>query len=177
MALEKPSNQRKSILSLPTLWLIVSVGRKKKEANGQRPLLRPIICICNDLYASSLAKLRPLARIVRFSRPADLHMVKRLREICEEESLKAESRALTTLVGVCMGDFRGCLNTLQVPLRYNLSVAFFDRDANSFIIITAALESSESDRDGADSTQGHVRDERSRLLVQCCPQQSLRPYE
>lgn len=62
---------------------IFRAGRKRKEGNGQRPLLRPIICICNDLYASSLAKLRPLARIIRFSRPADIHIVKRLREICE----------------------------------------------------------------------------------------------
>ncbi|ETW86126.1 hypothetical protein HETIRDRAFT_308576, partial [Heterobasidion irregulare TC 32-1] len=86
---------------------------KKKDPKGKRPLLRPIICICNDLYASSLAKLRPLARIVRFTRPADVHVVRRLRDICEREGLKADSRALSTLVGVAMGDLRGCLNTLQ----------------------------------------------------------------
>ncbi|TFY71375.1 hypothetical protein EVG20_g1639 [Dentipellis fragilis] len=87
--------------------------RKKKDNKGKRPLLRPIICICNDLYASSLAKLRPVARIVRFTRPADIHIVKRLRDICEYEGLKAEPRALSTLVGIALGDLRGCLNTLQ----------------------------------------------------------------
>ncbi|THG93472.1 hypothetical protein EW026_g7776 [Hermanssonia centrifuga] len=91
---------------------------KRKPRRGEpqvnRPLLRPIICICNDLYASSLAKLRPHARIIRFNRPNDFRLVKRLRDICETEGLKTQSRALTTLVGVAQGDLRGCLNTLQL---------------------------------------------------------------
>ncbi|KAH9928519.1 P-loop containing nucleoside triphosphate hydrolase protein [Epithele typhae] len=80
-----------------------------REAGGtpqhSAPLRRPIICICNDLYASSLAQLRQHARIVRFSRPHDTHVI---------EKMKADSRALATLVGVAQGDFRGCLNTLQM---------------------------------------------------------------
>ncbi|THH17123.1 hypothetical protein EW146_g3644 [Bondarzewia mesenterica] len=98
LALEKPFKERRG---------------KKKDPKGKRPLLRPIICICNDLYASSLAKLRPLSHIIRFTRPADIHIVKRLRDICEMEGLKADSRALSTLVGAALGDLRGCLNTLQ----------------------------------------------------------------
>jgi chromosome transmission fidelity protein 18 len=89
---------------------------KKKVDKGRQLLRRPIICICNDLYASSLAKLRPLARVIRFTRPADIHVVKRLRDICDTEGLRAESRALSTLVGISLGDLRGCLNTLQVAL-------------------------------------------------------------
>ncbi|OCB84144.1 P-loop containing nucleoside triphosphate hydrolase protein [Sanghuangporus baumii] len=88
-------------------------GRKDKNKDTKRPLLRPIICICNDLYASSLTKLRQYARIVRFTRPADIHLTKRLKSICEMEGLRTESRALTTLVGIAKGDMRGCLNTLQ----------------------------------------------------------------
>ncbi|EKM54246.1 uncharacterized protein PHACADRAFT_210061 [Phanerochaete carnosa HHB-10118-sp] len=87
---------------------------KRGEPQTHRPLLRPIICICNDLYASSLVKLRPNARIVRFNRPNDYRLVNRLREICELEGLKAQSCALTTLVGLAQGDLRGCLNTLQL---------------------------------------------------------------
>ncbi|GJJ12562.1 hypothetical protein Clacol_006805 [Clathrus columnatus] len=86
-------------------------GQNKKEQT--RPLLRPIIAICNDLYASSLFRLRQHARIIRFNRPPDIRLVKRLREICEDEGLQAESRALTTLVSVAQGDMRGCINTLQ----------------------------------------------------------------
>ncbi|KAL0574691.1 Chromosome transmission fidelity protein 18 [Marasmius crinis-equi] len=85
----------------------------RKDPNAKRPILRPIICICNDINASSLAKLRPHAFQVRYQRPADVHTVKRLREICVSEGLKADSRALSTLVGIAQGDLRGCLNTLQ----------------------------------------------------------------
>ena len=88
----------------------------KRNQKGTYILRRPIICICNDVNAASLAKLRLHAYQVRMLRPADIHVVKRLREICELEGLKAESRALTTLAGVSKGDLRGCLNTLQVPL-------------------------------------------------------------
>ncbi|KAH9981098.1 P-loop containing nucleoside triphosphate hydrolase protein [Lactifluus volemus] len=74
---------------------------KKKGDKGKQVLRRPIICICNDLYAASLTKLRPLARVIRFTRPADIHVVKRLRDICDHT------------VGISLGDLRGCLNTLQ----------------------------------------------------------------
>ncbi|KAJ7444820.1 P-loop containing nucleoside triphosphate hydrolase protein [Mycena latifolia] len=86
---------------------------KGRDPNAKRPILRPIICICNDQNAASLAKLRARALQIRFARPADIHTVKRLREVCEIEGLKADSRALTTLVGIARGDLRGCLNTLQ----------------------------------------------------------------
>jgi chromosome transmission fidelity protein 18 len=93
-----------------------AVGRpgQKRDQKDKRPLLRPIICICNDQNAHSLSKLRTYARQIRFTRPADIHIVKRLREVCEKEGLKADSRALSTLVGVARGDLRGCLNALQV---------------------------------------------------------------
>ena len=95
---------------------------QKNDKSQRRPLLRPIICICNDLYASSLTKLRAHARIIRLARTADVHLVKRLRDICERERLKADSRALTALVGIAQGDLRGCLNTLQVCfLTYRMS--------------------------------------------------------
>ncbi|KAF7295433.1 AAA domain-containing protein [Mycena indigotica] len=86
---------------------------KKKDPNGKRPILRPIICICNDQNAAALTKLRAASLQVRFARPADIHTVKRLREVCAVEGLKADNRALTTLVGIARGDLRGCLNTLQ----------------------------------------------------------------
>lgn len=88
-------------------------GGHKQQPDTSRPLLRPIICICNDINASSLSKLRPHAYQVRFTRPADFHTVRRLQEICDNEGLKAETRALSTLVAMAKGDLRGCINTLQ----------------------------------------------------------------
>jgi len=104
---------------------LIYLGRSKDKKDTRRPLLRPIICICNDLYASSLAKLRPIARIVRFQKPAAVHLVKRLKEICEMEDLKADSRGLAALVGISQGDMRGCLNTLQVRRKVGQTEAVF----------------------------------------------------
>ncbi|KAF5373912.1 hypothetical protein D9758_000776 [Tetrapyrgos nigripes] len=87
--------------------------KHRKDKNSTRAILRPIICICNDINAASLAKLRPHAYQLRVQKPSDIHTVKRLREICETEKLRADSRALSTLVGIAKGDMRGCLNTLQ----------------------------------------------------------------
>ncbi|KAI6127764.1 P-loop containing nucleoside triphosphate hydrolase protein [Pisolithus croceorrhizus] len=86
---------------------------KNRNKKNSRPLLRPIICICNDPNSHSLAALRPHARQVRYMRPADVHTVRRLREICELEGLSANARALSVLVSIAKGDLRGCLNTLQ----------------------------------------------------------------
>ena len=103
-----------SFIRCVVMFMFVSILTGRKEPKAALPVLRPIVCICNDLYASSLAKLRPHARIVRMSRPNDIHLIKRLRPICDEEGMKVESRALSTLVGMAQGDMRGCLNTLQV---------------------------------------------------------------
>lgn len=94
--------------------LMQSTGRAGQPPDPKRPILRPIICVCNDPNAAALSKLRPHALHVRFNRPADVHAVTRLREICDIEGLKSDSRALNALVGIAKGDLRGCLNTLQV---------------------------------------------------------------
>ncbi|WVW80294.1 hypothetical protein I302_102272 [Kwoniella bestiolae CBS 10118] len=93
--------------------LIQDVPARKKSNTPARPLRRPIICICNDLYASSLRALRPFTRVIRFRKPQPQLLVKRLREICDRETLSADLRVLTTLVDVTSGDVRSCLNTLQ----------------------------------------------------------------
>ncbi|CAE6468219.1 unnamed protein product [Rhizoctonia solani] len=89
-------------------------SRGDKGGKESRPLLRPIICICNDLYAPSLARLRPIARIIRFRKAQPILLTNRLRDICAEEELRADARALTALVTVTQGDMRACINTLQL---------------------------------------------------------------
>lgn len=42
-------------------------GKQRKQR--VRPLLRPIICICNDLYAPALRPLRDVARVFHFKKP------------------------------------------------------------------------------------------------------------
>jgi len=89
-----------------------STSRKGKSLD-QRPLLRPIICICNDLYSPVLRPLRPISRIIRFNNPTPLTIVKRLQTICKSEKLVADLNNLNYLVKLASGDLRSCLNTLQ----------------------------------------------------------------
>ncbi|GAA5862595.1 hypothetical protein JCM8547_002120 [Rhodosporidiobolus lusitaniae] len=101
-----------------------STRKPSKKGKGKQPrqLLRPIICICNDLYAPVLRPLRPLAKIVRFSPPTPAMLVKRLRTICDAEELVTENKHLSTLVDTVEGDLRSCLNTLQFIKRNNSTV-------------------------------------------------------
>jgi len=45
-------------------------GRRARSRAAAQPLLRPIIAICNDLYAPALRPLRTVARVVQFRPPA-----------------------------------------------------------------------------------------------------------
>ncbi|PLW57969.1 hypothetical protein PCANC_00768 [Puccinia coronata f. sp. avenae] len=109
----------------------------KGKSLDQRPLLRPIICICNDLYAPVLRPLRPISRIIRFNSPTPLTVVKRLQTICKSEKLVADLNNLNYLVKLASGDLRSCLNTLQFISTQSTTLT--DQ------IIKAALESSVKD--------------------------------
>jgi chromosome transmission fidelity protein 18 len=45
-------------------------GGKARRRRGSEPLRRPLIAICNDLYAPALRPLRAVAKIVHFRPPA-----------------------------------------------------------------------------------------------------------
>lgn len=97
-------------------------SRGKKQRKGFKPLLRPIICICNDLYAPSLRPLRPMSKLVRFSKPPTNLVVKRLREVCEAEALAVEARGLSLLAELTNGDIRSCLNALEFAKTKNIAL-------------------------------------------------------
>ncbi|SPO24606.1 related to CTF18 - Chromosome Transmission Fidelity factor [Ustilago trichophora] len=95
---------------------------KKQQRKGHKPLLRPIICICNDLYAPSLRPLRPMAKLIRFNKPPTNLVVKRLREVCEAEALSVEARGLSLLAELTNGDIRSCLNALEFAKTKNIAL-------------------------------------------------------
>lgn len=78
-----------------------------------RPLMRPIICICNDLYAPSLRPLREVAKVFTFRRPSAERLAHRLQMVCAAEGLRAEKTTLRMLAERAECDIRSCLNTLQ----------------------------------------------------------------
>ncbi|WFD43774.1 Chromosome transmission fidelity protein 18 [Malassezia psittaci] len=102
--IEQGKGDRKKRSELPTT-------RRKK---GALPILRPIVCICNDLYAPALRPLRPYSKILRFHRPPTLTLARRLLQICAEEDMRADTRSLSLLCELTHGDFRACLHALEM---------------------------------------------------------------
>ncbi|CDK29937.1 unnamed protein product [Kuraishia capsulata CBS 1993] len=84
--------------------------KSKKKAKF---LMRPIIAVCNDLYASCLEKLRPRAEIITMRHPPRRAIKERLRKICKAESLAFSDPNLEAVAETCNFDMRGCLNMLQ----------------------------------------------------------------
>ncbi|KAL6189638.1 hypothetical protein ACLB2K_041024 [Fragaria x ananassa] len=84
-----------------------------KKGRKSAALTRPIICICNDLYAPSLRPLRQIAKVHVFVQPTVNRVVSRLKYICNKEGMKTSSIALTVLADHTECDIRSCLNTLQ----------------------------------------------------------------
>ncbi|UZJ55380.1 hypothetical protein CBS101457_004700 [Exobasidium rhododendri] len=91
-----------------------TTGGKKGSKKGSRPLLRPIVCICNDPYSPNLRALRPYSKLIRLTRPSTPLLINRLKQICEAEDIRADSKGLNSLVDICQGDIRSCLNVLQL---------------------------------------------------------------
>jgi len=94
-------------------------GKSKRLVRAPKApkiLQRPIICICNDLYAPALRNLRSLreAKLIKMTAPDTHRMVTRLQFICELEKLKVQRQALTMLHEMHTGDIRSCLNALHM---------------------------------------------------------------
>jgi len=86
---------------------------KKKKGGGKGHILRPIICICNELYTPALRPLRQLALIVPFPPTLPTRLAGRLKEITATEKLKTDLSALLALCKKTDNDIRSCLSTLQ----------------------------------------------------------------
>ena len=76
-------------------------------------LQRPVLCICNDLYAPSLRPLRQQALVVPFPPTLRRRLCERLLDISRRERLMTDSSALTALCAKTEDDIRSCLSTLQ----------------------------------------------------------------
>ena len=89
------------------------VKEVEKDKNKKTVIKRPIICICNDLYAKSIVPLRKLA--VHFIlRGADTTKIASvLQNICNKERVMVSFDLLGLLSKQSKYDIRNCLNTLQ----------------------------------------------------------------
>lgn len=108
------SADRKSDIGKENVSKEEQIGRtSSRKKHRSESLSRPVICICNDLYAPALRPLRQAAKVHIFVQPTVSRVVSRLKYICIKEGLKTSSIALTALAEYTDCDIRSCLNTLQ----------------------------------------------------------------
>ncbi|KAL7301054.1 hypothetical protein TKK_0006326 [Trichogramma kaykai] len=88
-------------------------GKKDKVVKNNLGCKRPIICICNDLYAPSLRPLRQMALVLNVPEISSSNLVERLSEIARKEGLNINGRLLLELVHKSGCDIRACLGILQ----------------------------------------------------------------
>ncbi|XP_033820967.1 chromosome transmission fidelity protein 18 homolog [Periophthalmus magnuspinnatus] len=102
--------------------LLATINRKdgqkegetaKKKKKKESILLRPIICICNDLYVPALRPLRQQAFLLTFPQTQPSRLVQRLAEIAVHQGMKADTGTLMSLCEKTDNDIRSCINTLQ----------------------------------------------------------------
>uniref|UniRef100_A0A674N8B7 Chromosome transmission fidelity protein 18 homolog n=1 Tax=Takifugu rubripes TaxID=31033 RepID=A0A674N8B7_TAKRU len=111
----------------------------KKKKKKESILLRPIICICNDLYVPALRPLRQQAFLLTFPQTQPSRLSQRLTEISLLHGMKADTGALMSLCEKTDNDIRACINTLQflygrglkqVDVRTIQSVSVGQKDQN-----------------------------------------------
>lgn len=75
---------------------------------GSVPLLRPVICICNDLYTPALRPLREVAEVLEVGPPEDRMLRARLREVCRREraNVAEEVRSPAAAVSCALTPYR-----------------------------------------------------------------------
>ncbi|XP_075980547.1 chromosome transmission fidelity protein 18 homolog [Anticarsia gemmatalis] len=104
---------------LPTVELLVrwctatgTEGKGKSKTKTQ-PLKRPVIAICNDLYATSLRPLRPVSLIVQVGGVSLPRLSSRLSLVCEREGLAVSAHVLAALAARVQGDVRAAIQVLS----------------------------------------------------------------
>ncbi|KAF7662666.1 hypothetical protein LDENG_00230220 [Lucifuga dentata] len=85
----------------------------KKKKKKESILLRPIICICNNLYVPALRPLRQQAFLLAFPQTQPSRLAQRLAEISLRQGMKADAGTLMSLCEKTDNDIRACINTLQ----------------------------------------------------------------
>ncbi|KAJ0984088.1 hypothetical protein J5N97_002444 [Dioscorea zingiberensis] len=112
--LKMVNTEKKSNVEKGTVGQEVQPGKSSsKKGRKTATLLRPVICICNDLYAPALRQLRQVAKVHIFVQPTISRVVNRLKYICNREGFRTNSIALSALAEYTECDIRSCLNTLQ----------------------------------------------------------------
>lgn len=84
-----------------------------KRRNTNQGIQRPIICICNDLYAKQLSLLRKEALVYNLKKIDEKKLFDLLYSITKKESLPLDKATIKNICELCNSDIRSCLLCLQ----------------------------------------------------------------
>ena len=84
-----------------------------RKRNTNQGIQRPIICICNDLYAKQLSLLRKEALVYNLKKIDEKKLFDLLHSITKKESLPIDKVTIKNICELCNCDIRSCLLCLQ----------------------------------------------------------------
>ncbi|KAJ1696053.1 hypothetical protein LUZ63_004565 [Rhynchospora breviuscula] len=129
VAAERRGSSEKRVVDEETEGQAQPQKASSKKRHRVAKLSRPIICICNDLYAPALRQLRQVAKVHTFMQPTVNRVVNRLKYICMKEGFRTNSIALSALAECTECDIRSCLNTLQFLNKKQQPLSIVDVDS------------------------------------------------
>ena len=86
---------------------------RRRPNNNSQAIQRPIICICNDLYAKQLSLLRKEALVFNLKKIDEKKLSDLLNSIAKKESLPIDKTTVKNIIELCNNDIRSCLLSLQ----------------------------------------------------------------
>ena len=87
--------------------------KTKKNKQKNYSIKRPIICICNDLYAKQLILLRKEAFVITIKKADEKKVFDKMVFISKKEKLPIDRSVIKSICELTKYDIRACLNALQ----------------------------------------------------------------
>ena len=87
--------------------------KTKKNKQKNYSIKRPIICICNDLYAKQLILLRKEAFVINIKKADEKKVFDKMVFISKKEKLPIDRSVIKSICELTKYDIRACLNALQ----------------------------------------------------------------
>jgi len=120
MTLKFGSDSTKSALERSVIIMDECDGMAGGDAGGMQALMNmikitknPIICICNDRQDQAVRSLAGVCLDIKFKRPDNAVVAKRMKAILESEGHRADGPALEAIVEAAGNDIRQVLNQVQ----------------------------------------------------------------
>lgn len=113
--------KQKSFFNQGKLILIDEIDGMTRQDRGGKKVISdiiketkfPLILTANDEYASGLSSIKRKCKTIEIGKVHTNSIAARLREICEQEGVSYEKKAIKTIARTASGDMRAAINDLE----------------------------------------------------------------